>query len=90
MGSNVHKKGRGRTQQDRTSLILYGSLIDQYDFEALYKDSTELGRWVHMELQGDNAITMKIVYGYNTYHSKIEAIKLIYHQQQCHLIATLK
>ena len=48
-GHNVHENV-GRTQQGGTSLMLYGPLIDQYDFEASGKDDAGLGRWVVMVL----------------------------------------
>jgi len=47
VGHNVHKNV-GRTQQGGTGLLLYGPLINQYDFEASGKDDTGLGRWVVM------------------------------------------
>lgn len=65
MGSNVHEKGGGRVQQGGTGLLLYGSLIDQYNFESSGKDETGLGLWVHMVFQGDDGIKTRIVCGYN-------------------------
>ena len=39
MGGNVHEKGGSKVQQGGTCMLLYGSLIDQYDFEASGKDA---------------------------------------------------
>ena len=41
--NNVHKNV-GRVQQGGTSLLIYGPMIENYDFENLGKDETELGR----------------------------------------------
>lgn len=38
--NNVHKKGAGRIQQRGTIMLLFGSLIDQYHFEASGNDAT--------------------------------------------------
>ena len=47
-GHNVHENKCGKVQQGGTGILLYGSLIDQYNFEANGKDNTGLGRWVSM------------------------------------------
>ena len=49
-GHNRHENV-GRTQQGGTSLLLYGQLIDQYNFEASGKDDTGLGL-----LMGSNGV----------------------------------
>ena len=51
MGGNTHEKGGSKVQQGGTGLLLYGGLIDQYDFKASGKDATGLGRWIHMALR---------------------------------------
>ena len=57
VGHNVHENVC-RTQQGGTSLLLYGPLIDQYDFKASGKDDTGLGRWAVMVFCGqDNIVT---------------------------------
>ena len=43
-GHNVHEKEGGRTQEGGTSMLLFGPLIQQHDFEASGKDETGLGR----------------------------------------------
>ena len=42
-GHNVHEN-MGRSQEGETSLLCYGPLIEQYDFESSGKGDTGLGR----------------------------------------------
>ncbi len=63
-GHNVHENV-GRRQQGGTSLILYGSMIDYYDFKGSGKVDTGLGRWVHMVFRGSYGIVTRVVCGYN-------------------------
>ena len=65
MGDNTHEKGGSEVQQGGTGMLLYGGLIDPYDFEASRKDTTGLGRWVHIVLQGEDGIKTRFVCGYN-------------------------
>jgi hypothetical protein len=60
---NVHENF-GKVQQGGTSLIMFGPLTDQLDFNENGKDNTGLGRWSVMTVQGDGA-RMRIVCGYN-------------------------
>ena len=60
---NVHENF-GKVQQGGTSLIMFGPLTDQLDFNESGKDDTGLGRWSVMTVQGDGART-RIVCGYN-------------------------
>ena len=60
-GHNVHEKKCGRVQQGSTCILLYVSLIGQYNFEASEKDDTGLGRWVSMMLQGADGIRTRMV-----------------------------
>ena len=82
VGSNVHERGGGRVQQGGTSMLMYGTLIDQYDFEALGKDNRGFGRWVHMVLRDDNITKIRIACGYNPYQSNKKASGSSYQQQQ--------
>ena len=61
---NVHENA-GRIQEGGTSLLLYGPLVDQYDFEHSGNDDTGLGRWAVMVLRGSDQITTRIVSAYN-------------------------
>ena len=65
MGGNAYEKGGSKVQRGGTGMLLYGNLIDQYDFEASGKNATGLGRWVHMVLQGEDGIKIRFVCGYN-------------------------
>ena len=56
----------GRIQEDGTSMLLYGPLVDQYDFEQSSKDDTGLGRWVVMVFQESEGIKTRIICGYNS------------------------
>ena len=61
--SNVEEGGAG--------LLLYRSLIQQYDFEESGnpKDATGLGYWVVLIFRGSNVITTRVVCGYNPCYS---------------------
>ena len=47
-------------------MLLYGPLVDQYDFEHSDKDNTGLWRWLVMVIQGYEGIKTRIVCGYNS------------------------
>ena len=80
-GHNKHEN-IGRQQQGGTSLLLYGSLIDQYNFEDSGKDDTGLGRWVVMTFQGSEGIVTRIVCGYNPCRSPRKAKRSTYQQHR--------
>ncbi|MEJ2137350.1 MAG: hypothetical protein P8X86_19155, partial [Desulfofustis sp.] len=84
-GWNVHENV-GRQQQGGTSLLLFGPLIDQYDFEASGKDDTGLGRWVVMVFRGSEGITTRVVCGYNPCVSARKATRSTYQQHRRYLI----
>ncbi len=63
-GHNIHENV-GRRQQGGTSLILYGSMIDHYDFEDSGQEDTVLGRWVHMVFRGSDGIVTRVVCDYD-------------------------
>ena len=68
---NTHE-GRdvGRIQEGGTCVMTYGTLIEQYDFEASERDPSGLGRWVVMVFRGSNGITTQVVCGYNPCYNK--------------------
>ena len=80
-GHNKHENV-GRQQQGGTSLLLFGSLIDQYNFEDSGKDGTGLGRWVVMTFQGSENIVTRIVCGYNPCRSPKKAKRSTYQQHR--------
>ena len=51
-------------QQGGTSLLLFGHLTEQLDYDESGKDDTGLGRWSVMTLKGEGVRT-RIVCGYN-------------------------
>ena len=59
---NVHENV-GRIQEVGTSMLLYGPLVDQYNFKYSDKDDTGHGRWVVMVFQGSKGIKSRIVCG---------------------------
>ena len=59
---NVHENV-GRIQEGGTSMLIYGLLVDHYDFEHSGKDDTGLGRWVVMVFQGSEGIKTRIFCG---------------------------
>ena len=71
-------------------MMIYGSLIDQYNFETSGKDDTGLGRWVNMMFRGDDDIKTRIVCGYNPYKSRKKATRLNYQQHRRYLITKEK
>ena len=85
-GHNVHEKKCGKVQQGGTDILLYGSLVDQYNFEASGKDDTRLGRWVSMVLQEADGIRTRVVCGYNPCHIKKKATRSSYQQQMRYFI----
>ena len=84
-GHNVHENV-GRTQQGGTSLLLYGPLIDQYNFEASGKDDAGLGRWVVMVFRGSEGITTRVICGYNPCVSNVRARHSLYQQHRRYFI----
>ena len=71
-------------------MILYGTLIEQYNFEASGKDENGLGRWVHMMLRGEDGVNTRIVCGYNLCKSRKKATRLSYQQHRRYLITKEK
>ena len=68
-GHNAHEKQCGRVQQGGTAMMLYGPLIEQFDFKSSGKDNTGLGRLVYMTLRRGDGIVTRIVCGYNSSNS---------------------
>ena len=53
---NVHEN-IGRIQQGGTSMLLFGHLTEQLDYDEMGKDTFGLGRWTVMTLKGDGVCT---------------------------------
>jgi hypothetical protein len=82
---NVHENV-GRIQQGGTSMLLFGHLTEQLDYNETGKDDSGLGRWTVMTLQGDGVRT-RIVCGYNPCGSGKLNSRTTY-QQQCRNFVT--
>ena len=70
--------------------MLYGPLIEQFDFKSSGKDNTGLGRWVYMTLQGGDGIVTQIVCGYNSCNSGKHETRSSYQQQRRYFITREK
>eukprot|EP00956_Cyclotella_meneghiniana_P012309 scaffold17488_cov39-Cyclotella_meneghiniana.AAC.2 len=76
---NTHEgKELGRVQEGGTAMVLFGQLIEQYDFEASGREDS--GRWVVMVFRGENGITTRIVCGYNPCYNRKKQSKTSYQQ----------
>ena len=84
-GHNKHLN-IGRQQQGGTSLLLFGPLIDQYDFENSGKDDTGLGRWVVMTFVGSDGIVTRVVCGYQPCYAPRKAKRSSYQQHRRYLL----
>lgn len=88
---NVHEsKEAGRVQEGGTSLLCYGPLIEQYDFDASGKDESGLGRWVVMVFRGQNGITTRVVSCYNPCYNSKTLSKTSYQQHRRYFITKEK
>jgi hypothetical protein len=85
---NVHKKF-GKVQQGGTSLIMFGPLTDQVDFNESGKDDTGLGLWLVMTVQGDSTRT-RIVCGYNPCGNKKLNNSTTYQQHKRYFVTKQK
>lgn len=84
---NVHEgKDVGRTQEGGTAMLLYGTLIEQYDSTESGRDPSGLGRWVVMTLQGRNGIRTRFVCGYNPCYNNKPKSRTSYQQHRRHFI----
>ncbi len=64
VANNVNKNF-GPTQQNGTSLIMFGSLTEQLNMNESGKDEISLGRWAVMMVERES-IKTRIVCGYNS------------------------
>ena len=80
---NVHKNV-GRVQEGGASMLLFGSLIQQFDVDHSGKDDTGLGRWCYMTFCGSEGIKTRVVCGYNPCYNKKKESNTSYQQhRQC-------
>ena len=76
----------GRVQEGGTAMLLFGPLIQQYDFEASGKDGSGLGRWVMMVFRGENGLTTRVLVAYNPCYNKNSNSKCTYQQHRRYFI----
>ena len=81
MAHNVHENV-GKSQEGRTGLVLFGTLIDQYDHEASGKDPSGMGRWLVMTLRGSDGVVTRVICGYAPCKSDSRATRSSYQQQR--------
>ncbi len=68
----------GRTQEGGTAAMVFGPLVEQYDFEASGKDETGLARWVVLVFRGSNGIVTRVICAYCPCHSGRQATRSSY------------
>ena len=85
VGHNVHKN-IAPVQEGGTTVLLYGTLIDQYDFEASRKDNTGLGRWSAMVPRGSDGVMTRILSGYNPCYNNKRESRTSYQQHRHYFI----
>lgn len=73
-------KESGRVQEGGTAMLLFGTLIDQYDAEESGRDDLGLGRWTYMVFRGGDGLTTRVVCGYNPCYNKKKESKTSYQQ----------
>ena len=71
-------------------MMLYGTLIEKYDFKALEKYDKGLGCGVYMVLRGEDGVNTRIVCGYNPCKGRKKATMLSYQQHRRCLITNEK
>lgn len=80
----------GRYQEGGTAALVFGQLIEQYDFEAPGKDPSGLGSWVVLVFRGSNGIVTKVVCGYCQCKSRQKAMRSSYQQVRRYYIKKKK
>ena len=79
MAHNV-QNNVSRLKEVGTSMLLFGPLIQQLDFEKSGKDDTWLGRWCFMAFHGSEGIKTRMVCGYNPCYNKKKESNTSYQQ----------
>ena len=76
----------GRSQEGGMAALVFGPMIEQYDFEASSRDETGLGRWVVLVFKGSNGIVTRVVSAYSPCKSGRKATRSSYQQAQRYYI----
>ncbi len=85
---NVHENVR-RIQQGGTSMLLFGHLTEQLDYDETGKDTSGLGRWIVMTLKG-GGVRVRVVCGYNPCGSGKLNSGTMYQQQRRYFVTKVK
>ena len=84
---NKHEgKECGHVQEGGTTMVLFGTLIEQFEFEESGKDESGLGRWVVMTFRGGNGLKTRVVSCYNPCYNKNFTSKTSYQQHRQYFI----
>ena len=84
---NKHEgKKVGRRQEGGTAALVFGPLMEQYDFEASGRDASGLGRWVVLVFRGSNGIVTRVICGYCPCASRKQATRSSYQQARRYYI----
>ena len=86
---NVHENV-GRLQEGGTSMLLFGSLIQQFAVDHSGKDNTGLVRWFYMTFCGSEGIKTRVVFGYNPCYNKNKESNTSYQQHRQFFITKQK
>ena len=78
---NVHQNV-GRVQEGGASMLLIGSLIQQFDVDHSGKDDTGLGRRCYMTFCESEGIKTRVVCGYNLCYNKKKESNTSYQQHR--------
>jgi hypothetical protein len=69
-GQNIHDGKISKVQEGGTGIIMYGPLLEQFDFMNIGTDSSGLGRFSFSRFVGDSGIATWVVCGYQPCVSK--------------------
>ena len=86
---NVHKNV-GIVQEGETSMLLFGSLIQQFDVNQSGKDDTGLRRWCYMTFCGSEGIKTWVFGSYNSCYNKKKESNTSYQQHRRFFITKQK
>lgn len=76
----------GRFQEGGTAALVFGQLVEQYDFDTSGRDPSGLGRWVVLVFRGSNGIVTRVVCGYCPCKSRKQATRSSYQQARRYYI----
>jgi hypothetical protein len=78
---NVHESV-GKYQEGGTAMLVYGTLLQQYDTEGSGRDNLGLGLWTYMRFLSEDKIVTRVICGYSPCANKKKNSGTVY-QQHC-------